>query len=88
MVMKSKRKIGFVVVAAAGLFAAAQIASAQSTDTKSQQHMQGGTQPGPGTHGHSSSPKAGETKEIQKKQHNMPATPSHSGGPSTGKSNQ
>jgi len=89
MVMKSKRKIGFVVIAAAsGLFAAAQIASAQSTDTKSQQHMQGGTQPGPGTHGHSSSPKAGETKEIQQKQHNMPATPSHSGGPTTGKSNQ
>ncbi len=90
--MKSRRKIGFAVIAAAwGLFATTQIASAQSTDTKSQQHqqhMQGGTQPGPGTHGHSSSPKAGETKEIQHQQHNMPATPSHSGGQSTGKSNK
>ena len=45
-------------------------------------HMGGGTVPGPGTHGHASSPKAGETKELQEKQHNMPATPSHS---STGK---
>jgi hypothetical protein len=44
------------------------------------QHMGGGTVPGPGTHGHSSSPKAGETKELQDKQHNMPATPSHSSG--------
>lgn len=44
-------------------------------------HMGGGTVPGPGTHGHSSSPKAGETKEIQDMQHNMPATPSHSSGP-------
>jgi hypothetical protein len=43
--------------------------------------MQGGTVPGPGTHGHSSSPKPGETKDIQQKQHNMPATPSHSSGP-------
>ncbi len=87
--MKNKRKIGFVAIAAAaGLFATGQIAHAQSTDTKSQQHMQGGTQPGPGTHGHSSSPKAGETKQIQQQQHNMPTTPSHSGGPATGKSNQ
>lgn len=44
------------------------------------QHMGGGTVPGPGTHGHSSSPKAGETKELQDKQHSMPATPSHSSG--------
>lgn len=42
------------------------------------QHMGGGTMPGPGTHGHSSSPKPGETKELQNQQHNMPATPSHS----------
>jgi hypothetical protein len=87
--MKSRRKIGFAVIAAMwGLFATAQIALAQSTDTKPQQHMHGGTPPAPGTHGHSSSPKAGETKEMQQKQHNVPATPSHSGGPSTGKSNQ
>ncbi len=45
------------------------------------QHMGGGTVPGPGTHGHSSSPKPGETKDIQERQHNMPATPSHSSGP-------
>jgi hypothetical protein len=44
-------------------------------------HMGGGTVPGPGTHGHSSSPKPGETKDIQERQHNMPATPSHSSGP-------
>jgi hypothetical protein len=43
-------------------------------------HMGGGTVPGPGTHGHSSSPKTGETKQIQDMQHNMPATPSHSSG--------
>lgn len=42
------------------------------------QHMGGGTVPGPGTHGHSSSPKTGETKELQDQQHKMPATPSHS----------
>ncbi len=73
-------------IAAVGLLAAMQGASAQQaapTDKGSpqQQHMQGGTVPGPGTHGHSSSPKPGETKEIQDKQHNMPATPSHSSGP-------
>jgi hypothetical protein len=44
-------------------------------------HMGGGTMPSPGTHGHSSSPMAGETKDIQQRQHNMPATPSHSSGP-------
>jgi hypothetical protein len=44
-------------------------------------HMGGGTAPGPGTHGHSSSPKQGETKAIQDMQHNMPATPSHSPAP-------
>ena len=44
-------------------------------------HMGGGTVPGPETHGHSSSPKAGETKTIQNMQHNMPATPSHSSAP-------
>lgn len=44
-------------------------------------HMGGGTVPGPGTHGHSSSPTAGETKAIQDMQHNMPATPSHSSAP-------
>lgn len=49
-------------------------------DAPVQQHMGGGTVPGAGTHGHSSSPKAGETKEIQDQQHNMPATPSHSSG--------
>jgi len=43
-------------------------------------HMGGGTVPGPGTHGHSSSPKTGETKQLQDMQHNMPATPSHSSG--------
>lgn len=51
-------------------------------------HMGGGTIPGPGTHGHSSSSKPGETKELQQMQHNMPATPSHSGGPGTGKPGQ
>ena len=44
-------------------------------------HMGGGTVLGPGTHGHSSSPKPGETKNIQERQHGMPATPSHSSGP-------
>jgi hypothetical protein len=44
-------------------------------------HMGGGTVPGPGTHGHSSSPRPGETKAIQDMQHNMPATPSHSSAP-------
>lgn len=92
--MKNCWNSSFVIAATAvGLLAVTQIAQAQSTDTtKSQptdttksQHMQGGTQPGPGTHGHSSSPKPGETKEIQQQQHDMPATPSHSGGPRTGK---
>ena len=73
-------------IAAFCLLAAMQGASAQQAapttkDSGQQQHMQGGTVPGPGTHGHSSSPKAGETKEIQQKQHNMPATPSHSSAP-------
>ncbi len=44
------------------------------------EHMGGGTMPGPGTHGHSSSPRPGETKRIQDMQHNTPATPSHSSG--------
>lgn len=44
---------------------------------KSRHKGRGGTQQGPGTHGHSSSPVPGETKEIQQRQHNMPATPSH-----------
>lgn len=44
-------------------------------------HMGGGTVPGPGTHGHSSSAKPEDTKEIQEKQHNMPAAPSHSSAP-------
>lgn len=71
------------LVAVAGAAATvASVASAQTTpDPNKSQHMGGGTQPGPGTHGHSSSPKAGETKEIQDKQHNMPATPPHSSGP-------
>jgi hypothetical protein len=43
-------------------------------------HMGGGTVPGPGTYGHSSSPKPGETKQIQDMQRDMPATPSHSSG--------
>lgn len=73
-------------IAAVGLLAAIQGASAQQAapadkDNRQQQHMQGGTVPGAGTHGHSSSPKPGETKDIQQKQHNMPATPSHSSGP-------
>ena len=72
-------------IAAVGLLTAIQGASAQQAapgdkDNRQQQHMQGGTVPGPGTHGHSSSPKAGETKELQDKQHSMPATPSHSSG--------
>ena len=67
----------------AGAFAAyAAAASAQTTnDSNKSQHIGGGTQPGPGTHGHPSSPKAGETKEIQQQQHNMPATPPHSSSP-------
>lgn len=72
-------------IAAVGVLTAMQGAFAQQaapTDKGSpQQHMQGETVPGPGTHGHSSSSKPGETKEIQEKQHNMPATPSHSSGP-------
>ncbi len=43
-------------------------------------HMGGGMMPGPGTHGHSSSPRPGETKQIQDMQHNTPATPSHPSG--------
>jgi len=43
-------------------------------------HMGGGTVPGPSTYGHSSSPKTGETKQIQDMQRDMPATPSHSSG--------
>jgi hypothetical protein len=73
---------------AVGFLAFTQVTWAQSTDATKGQHMQGGTQPGPGTHGHSSSPKPGETKEIQQQQHSTPATPSHSGGPTSGKSNQ
>jgi len=73
-------------IAAFSLLAAMQGASAQQAaptakDSGQQQHMQGGTVPGQGTHGHSSSPKPSETKQIQEKQHNMPATPSHSSGP-------
>lgn len=69
-----------LTVGAVAAYAAA--ASAQTTnDSNKSQHMGGGTQPGQGTHGHSSSPKAGETKDIQEKQHNMPATPPHSSGP-------
>ena len=72
-------------IAAVGVLVALQGASAQQavpTDKDNQQqHMQGGTVPGPGTHGHSSSPKSGETKDLQQKQHNMPATPSHSSAP-------
>lgn len=82
--------VRFIAVAAASI-AFTQLASAQTTQTQQPnqtQHMGGGTQPGPGTHGHSSSPKAGETQQLQQQQHSMPATPSHSGGPSTGKSNQ
>lgn len=45
---------------------------------KSKHTSQGGTQPGPGTHGHSSSPKAGETQQLQQQQHGMQATPPHS----------
>ncbi len=69
-----------LVAVAAGTMAFTQFAVAQSNTDKSGQHMQGGTQPGPGTHGHSSSPKAGETKEIQDRQHNLPAKPPHSSG--------
>jgi hypothetical protein len=66
----------------AGAFAFAQVAAAQTTTDKNDRHMPGGgTQPGPGTHGHSSSPKTGETKDLQERQHDMPATPSHSGNP-------
>lgn len=48
---------------------------------KSKHTSQGGTQPGPGTHGHSSanSPsRPGETQQIQQQQHGMQATPPHS----------
>lgn len=67
-------------VAAVGLLTAIQGASAQQAapgdkDVRQQQHM-----PGSGPHGRSSPPKPGETKDIQQKQHNMPATPSHSSG--------
>lgn len=42
--MKNRRKIGFVVISAlSGLFATVPIALAQPNDTKSQQHMHGGT---------------------------------------------
>lgn len=72
--------LGLITAGAVVAYAAA--TSAQTTnDPNKSQHMGGGTQPGPGTHGHSSSPKAGETKEIQQQQHNMPATPPHSSGP-------
>lgn len=69
-----------LAVVGAGTVAFAQWAVAQSNTDKSGQHMHGGTQPGPGTHGHSSSSKAGETKDIQDRQHNLPATPPHSSG--------
>ena len=66
-----------------------QVATAQTGQTGSGSgHMGGGTQPGPGTHGHSSDPNTKEGKEIQEKQHNMPAMPGHSGGPGTGKPGQ
>lgn len=48
---------------------------------KSKHTSQGGTQPGPGTHGHSSanSPsRPGETQRLQQQQHGMQATPPHS----------
>jgi hypothetical protein len=73
-----------LAVTTAASLAFAQVASAQTQPPTRGQ----GTQPGVGTHGHSSSPKAGETQEIQKQQDNMPATPSHHGGPAIGKSNQ
>ncbi|SKA28381.1 hypothetical protein SAMN02745126_04780 [Enhydrobacter aerosaccus] len=87
--MMNRWKLALATAASAlGFMAFTQVAWAQSTDATKGQHIQGGTQPGPGTHGHSSSPKPGETKEIQQQQHNMPATPSHSSGPATGKSGQ
>lgn len=77
-------RVGFLpaAIAAVGLLTAVQGTSAQQAAPadKTKQHMQGGTVPGPGTQGHSSSPKPGETKDLQEKQHNMPATPSHSSG--------
>lgn len=90
--MSTITRLSFIRLIAVGAAATtfAQVASAQSTGQSSQstnnppsQHMGGGTQPGPGTHGHSSSPNPGETKEIQDQQHNMPATPSHSSTPGT-----
>lgn len=84
--MSTSSKLASALAIALAAVASTQPASAQ-TD-KGTQHMGGGTQPGPGTHGHSSDPNTKEGKEIQQKQHNMPATPSHSGGPGTGKPGQ
>lgn len=77
-----------IAASAVGFMMLTQVTWAQSTDATKSQHMRGGTQPGRGTHGHSSSPKPGETKEIQQQQHTMPATPNHSSGPATGKPTQ
>jgi|LNAP01.1.fsa_nt_gb hypothetical protein len=90
--MMSIRKGGAILslAVAAAAFGFGQAAYAQQAgpgtdkanpDAPVGQHMGGGTVPGPGTHGHSSSAKAGETKDIQERQHNMPATPPHSSGP-------
>lgn len=48
---------------------------------QSKHTSQGGTQPGVGTHGHSSATtpsNPGATKNIQDQQHGLPATPPHS----------
>ena len=89
--MNSRKRVAMLSLAlAAAAFGFGQAAYSQQSgpatgkanpDATVGQHMGGGTVPGPGTHGHSSSPKAGETKDIQERQHNMPATPSHSSGP-------
>jgi len=97
MISSRKRVAMLSLAAAAAAFGLGQIAYAQQSgpgtgkanpDAAVGQHMGGGTQPGPGTHGHSSDPNTKEGKEIQQMQHNMPATPSHSGGPGTGKPGQ
>ena len=67
--------------ASAGMGSGRMMGSGATSPNPPAGHMGGGTVPGPGTHGHSSSPVTGETKDIQQRQHDMPPTPSHSSGP-------
>jgi hypothetical protein len=72
---------GPVSGSSAGMGSGRMMSPGAATPNAPARHMGGGTVPGPGTHGHSSSPIPGETKDIQQRQHDMPATPSHSSGP-------